>query len=372
MAVKDELKDFLKWYQVITPAVRALIMLLTFGTVLIVAHALPALVGPLVLFGFWTLVTLENRTLSLRSLLLAAVAGLFVLMPLSGLASAFLLWLINSFTAKVFLATMLENLCLLAVLIGLILWPRSRLRISASILDFAMLGLALGAGLEWGIGFLSAQGMVFMGPALGLWPQLPGMVGHVHQPFAATAPSTAGLLLGLLAGYTRYLSGPDLKLKSVKTLVAVGLALVVLLWIALERAAVMQSSLDSTAALIYRIDLNGRLLVYLTFSLAALTMVVEWLLVSSLPGMNDFTGTLSAYHQAWHQGSQTTVRTRLSNILLVARKRRIARQIALAEDIKPLLAPKDLTLAAERISRLQAISSGRSNQSEPSQNSQGH
>lgn len=371
MAVKDELNELLKGYQMITPAVRGLIMLVAFGTVLIFSHALAALAAPLLLLAFWTLATLENRTLTLPSLILAAMAGMFGLLPLAGLLSAFLLWLIKSFALKVFLATLLENSLLSAALVALMLWPGSRLRLSASILDFAMLGLALGAGLEWGIGFLSGRGLVFSGTALGLLPQLPGMVGQVNRPFAAASPATAGLLLGLLAGFTRYLSGPDLKQKG-KIITAAVVALVVMVWIALERIAVMQTGLGPTAALLYGIDLKGRLLVYLTFVLTGLTMVVEWLLISSLPGMNDFASTVAAYQAAWRKGEQTTMRTRLANMLHVAGCRRVLRQLALAEDIKPLLGPKALDRAGERISRLQTILTEGSKKGELDKNSQSH
>ena len=108
--------------------------------------------------------------------------------------------------------------------------------------------------------------------------------------------------------------------------------------------------------------------VYITYISGAVVIVVEWLLLREYPLMSNFHETLSEYGQSWKRGKQTTIRTRLINVVDLARNRRILRELALADDIKPLLTKQDIEKTNKRIANLKVVLDKGGNQRESGEN----
>ncbi|MBN1594531.1 hypothetical protein JW933_01255, partial [candidate division FCPU426 bacterium] len=221
------------------------------------------LLGPVAMLLFWIILSTETRTITFSSMILATVAGLMVFIPAATIMELPLILIFGKETMAAALACQsVEMLLIIAVLVLLNLSPRSRLRYTAGILDFVLVGLCLGVGLECGLGFLYPPAAGHGGRALGVLPQLPGLLGHQRLPVACASPAAWGMVYGLLAGISRYLIGPDFNGSWLRRGMVIGLAVVLWLWLLGERAGYIMGTTTGFWNVLHWIDLKGRLLSY--------------------------------------------------------------------------------------------------------------
>lgn len=352
---RDEWNDGLRWYRTLPEWIHQAVKVIILMVVLMVASAWGTLTSTVLLLGFWTLASWDNATLGLRALFLAFLVGCFILLPLAGFLSTLILVLWHRSTiSTVIVNATIEQLLVVAALLGLLLWSKSRLRLSSSIMDFALTGLWMGAGMEFGIGFLGQHGLVFHGAHYGLWPQLPGLISAGHHAQAAMGPAAMAMMMGALIGLMRYLLGPVITAQP-KHIVFLLVALLLFLWFGFERAVMVVEQPGSIMRVLTLIDLKGRLLLYLTYIFIAILIVVEWLLISGLPGMANFSTTIKKYQQAWRQGKPITIAAGMNNLIRLSIKRRIARERALAGECQSMLTEDDRKRLEQRLTQLQQV-----------------
>ncbi|MCK5241168.1 hypothetical protein KAR34_01835 [bacterium] len=305
------------------------------------------LVGPLLLLLFWIVATAENRTITISTIIAAGTLGLVGFIPMAVILETPIVLVFGKgeLLTAVF-SMLLEIILIVAVVAGLCLWPKSRLRYSASILDFVMIGLGLGVGLECGIGILHASSVGFQGVALGLFPQLPGMWGHSKLPVACSSPAVWGMSFGLLVGVARYLVGPDFNTSGLRRGVVIAIAVLLLLWQIGERVGYIREPSEGFWHVLFWLDLKGRLLAYLTGLLTMTAVLVEWLLLQQTAGLKN---PLRAWRLAWLSNEKQSWFERLLAVLRLWEKRALIREKILVEEVKPVLLPPDLKRAKQRI-----------------------
>ncbi|MEW6515286.1 MAG: hypothetical protein AB1439_00080 [candidate division FCPU426 bacterium] len=322
------------------------------------------LLGPLFLLLFWSLASAENRTISWQSIGVAAVWGLVALVPAASIVETPVLALAgeeNLWTAG--WCTFVEVALVGGSTAALLLWPKSRLRLTGGILDYAILGLAVGAGFEAGLGVLSPTAAGFHGIPFSVLPQLPGLLGHPTQPSATASPASWGLAFGLCAGLLRYLFGPDLH--GLKTRLLAGAAAGLLLaWLVGERLAYAAGADAGWWSVWFAVDLKGRLLAYLSGIGTGVIILVEWLLLQGRPHSEPLWQPLADYSAAWTRAgadAHATLYSRLQALLGLEEWRNALREYLQAEEIRPLLSAADqarLELRLEHLRRRLAAREG--------------
>jgi hypothetical protein len=300
------------------------------------------LIGPLFLLLFWVVLSADNRTITLSTVIVFASIGLAGFMPLATiLETPFILFLGKETLFSAVTCLVVETVLMAGILILLSIWPQSRLRYTSGILDFVIIGLSLGVGLECGINLLYPESAGYQGLALGLLPQLPGMLGSSQAPVACSSPAVWGMAFGLLTGVARYLIGPDFNGSWLRRGIVIGIAVSLLLWIAGERIGYIVHTEEGFWHTMYWIDLKGRLLAYLTGLLTLLAILVEWLLLQERSQNPALSQPWQAVKQAWKQEPKTSGFNRLCRVLRELELRGRRRELILAEEVKPILGFED-------------------------------
>lgn len=313
------------------------------------------LLGPLFLILFWSLASMETRTVSWQSIGLAVVWGLVALVPAASVLEVPVLALAGEENLlSVGGCTLVEVGLIGGGVAALLFWPRSRLRLTGSILDYAVLGLAAGAGFEIGLGVLSPSAAGFHGVPLSVLPQLPGLLGHPTQSAAAASTASWGLAFGLLAGLVRYLFGPDLTDWKVRLSVG-AVAGLLAAWLVGERLAYAAGATSGVWATLYAIDLKGRLLAYLGGIGTGVIILVEWLLLPGRPHAEALRQPMADYGAAWARPgaeAQATFHARVLALFRLEAARNLLRERLQAEEMKPLLSPADLARLELRLGQI--------------------
>lgn len=317
------------------------------------------LLGPLFLILFWSLASTENRTVSWQSIGVAAVWGLVVLVPSASVLETPLLALVGEENLWSVAGCTLVELALVGGTVAVLLfWPKSRLRLTGSILDFAVLGLAAGAGFEAGLGVLSPSAAGFHGVPLSVLPQLPGLLGHPTQSAAAASAASWGLAFGLLAGMARYLFGPGLTNLKIRLAVGVLAGLLAACFLG-ERLAYAAGAVSGLWGALYAIDLKGRLLVYLSGIGTGAIILVEWLLLHSRPHAEALRQPMADYSAAWAgAGPNAALFGRVLALLRLEEARNLLRERLQAEEMRALLSAADQARLERRLEQIHAPFSG--------------
>ena len=342
-------------FRKLSPAVRFFIQ---GGAVLFFVLFIPPgdrLLAPLVMLFFWTMLSAENRTVTVSSIVVALGTGMIFLIPAAMVIEVPLILILgkDSILASALSAT-LEAALITSLLVGLCLWPKSRLRYTGSIMDFSILGLGLGVGLEIGISVIHPGAGSFQGISLGIFPQLPGMIGHTQLAVACSSPAVWGLLFGTIIGIVRFLIGPDLNGYWARGIV-ISLGIFFLGWIFFERLAYNDGTPIGWLGKFFWFDLKGRLLAYLTGLTAMVTILVEWLLLQERPQATELKNGLKAYETAWSEGNKETLYSRMMHVIVLYEKRCLIREIIMAEEIKPVLCREDHEHLQNRIRQVEAM-----------------
>jgi hypothetical protein len=349
---RDSLKA--RWSK-LTPEHKAWIKFGVLALFVLVSPSGGRLLGPLFMIIFWFLASMENRTVSWQSVGLAAVWGLVVLVPVASVLETPILSLTGEENLwSVAGCTLAEVALVSGGLAALLFWPKSRLRLTGSILDFAVLGLAAGAGFEAGLGVLSPSAAGFHGVPLSVLPQLPGLLGHPTQSSAAASPASWGLTFGLLAGLARYLFGPGLTNFKIRLALA-ALTGLLLAWLVGERLAYAAAPSGWWGTL-YAVDLKGRLLTYLSGIGTSVIILVEWLLLPGRPHAEPLRQPVADYSAAWVQagaGEHATFRARVLALMQLEEARNLLREKLQAEEMRPLLSPRDQARLERRLEQIQ-------------------
>jgi hypothetical protein len=356
MGFREEFEDLTRWFRDLNPLSKRLLKIALLLVILLASGGFSSVLGPAMAALLWAVLSLETRSLSLSLLLIFGLIGFFGLMPAAALAEAPFMLLVQSSSAWApGLAGGVEFLLIIAVLAGLCFWPASRLRWTAGLSDFAVLGVWLGAGMEAGMGFMQSAGFGSAGLPWGLWPQVPGLLGRMDSAAACASPLTTGLLAGLIVGLLRYLKGPDLGGRRLdwKRLAPV---LLVLVWLFLERLAFASDSpVSGWGGFLYGLDLKGRLLSYLA-GLAALVIIVgEWLLLQEHSQAGFLKNPVQAWKQAWRQTAGRPLDKRLEAMGIFQSQRQRQRELILAEEIRPLLSGPDQAKLEQRTGQIKLV-----------------
>ncbi len=352
MNVQELWRKIREWYLGLTPGQRLFWNGLPAVIFILFVPGGRLLIGPLFMAGFWTLASTENRTVSPATLILAWGVGLLVILPAAFTLETPLVIVAQGETAwTAALGAGLEALLLGAAIAVLALWRGSRLRHTGSILDFALMGLFLGAGLECGLGVLVPEAAGHEGVSWAVLPQMPGMFGHGRLPFSCSSPATWGLVMGLMIGFARYLVGPDFDTPRARIFLPVS-ALLLTAWIVSERLVFISGHVSGFGRILFWIDLQGRLLTYLAGILTCVVMITEWLLMQERPLAASLRHPWRAYRRAWASRPAGGWFKGLQSLWRLAERRNHTRELILAEEIKPLLKPADQGRLEKRVVRV--------------------
>jgi len=314
------------------------------------------LVGPGLMFLFWIILTSENRTITLSTIILATGIGLIGFIPVATILEIPWVLIFGKQTIFAVVFSMgFEVLLIVSVLTGLSVWRKSRLRYTGSILDFAIIGMSLGVGFECGIGVLYPSVAGHQGITLGMLPQLPGMLGHSSLPVACSSPAIWGMVFGLLVGVGRYLIGPDLNGSWLRRGSLIAIAVLLLLWIIGERVGYISGPPSGFWGVLYWVDLKGRLLAYLTGLLTMIAILVEWLLLQERPQAASLKDPWRALREAWNPESKISIYNRLLRIIRLQERRGLMRELVLAEEVKPVLQSEDLKRLEQRTIKVRQL-----------------
>jgi hypothetical protein len=320
------------------------------------------LVGPLLILLFWFFATAENRTITISTIIAAASVGLVGFVPVTTILETPIVLIFGRgqlLTAVFSMA--LEMILILAVLVVLSFWPKSRLRYTAGIADFLVIGLSLGVGLECGIGILHASEVGSQGVAMGMLPQVPGLLGHPTLPVACSTPTVWGMSFGLLVGVSRYLIGPNFNTSWLRRGIVIAVALFLLFWHVGERVIYIMGEPTGFWGFLSWLDLKGRLLTYSIGLLSMITVLVEWLVLQQSTGLKN---SLRAWKMAWQAGEKKSWFNRCMAVLRVWEKRGWLREKILAEEVKPTLSSQDIARMQQRLQKTENMLAKEGSQTE--------
>ena len=343
-----EAKSAINWFKNLSPGLQNFLNLLIIVIIILVTQTEKNIIGPAILVCFWSVFSLENSTLEFKTLIFLMVIGMFVVLPVAVLLEFPLGLMLNNYS-KIFLSlAVLIETSLLVVGIGFFyIYPKSNLRYTASILDFALIGLCLGAGLEIGIGFLAKSAITYQGLSLGIFPQCPGLLGKLDMPQACASPITWGLSLGLVIGVMRYLLGSKILVRPIIWWVIAGLLNLIIVFL-LERLAYHSNALKGMSSLLYAIDLEGRLLTYVSILLTGIVLISENIFLKQKFKLRGVFSLLVTIRNSIYFRKKNNLKEIAKNLREFYSERKKVRKIIFTQESKSIFTHKDRKVLIKR------------------------